>query len=84
MYTRTDEAMLTLTSIGVDIGKDVFHLVGFDGDIHNGAGTARALGVPFVAVSFGYARTSVEDLEADVVIDHFDQLADALARLDAG
>ena len=51
------------------------------GDNHNDAGTARSLGVPFVAVSFGYARTSVEDLEADVVIDHFDQLAAALEAL---
>jgi len=68
-----------LDKLGTDAARAVMV-----GDNHNDAGTARALGVPFVAVSFGYARTSVEDLEADVVIDHFDQLADALVRLDAG
>ncbi len=54
------------------------------GDNHNDAGVARALGVPFVAVSFGYARGTVAELEADVVIDHFDQLDAALAALASG
>ena len=30
MNTKTDGSTLSLTSIGIDIGKDVFHLVGFD------------------------------------------------------
>lgn len=51
------------------------------GDNHNDAATARALGVPFIAVSFGYARGPVGELGADLVIDHFDALANALARL---
>jgi phosphoglycolate phosphatase len=51
------------------------------GDNHNDAGVARALGVPFVAVSFGYARGTVAELEADRVIDHFRELAAALAAL---
>ncbi|MEK9752798.1 MAG: phosphoglycolate phosphatase [Rhodospirillaceae bacterium] len=51
------------------------------GDNHNDAGVARALGVPFVAVSFGYARGTVAELEADRVIHHFRELAAALAAL---
>jgi transposase len=30
MVTLTDDEALNFTSIGIDIGKDVFHLVGFD------------------------------------------------------
>ncbi len=51
------------------------------GDNHNDAATAQSLGVPFVAVSFGYARGPVADLGADVVIDHFDDLPQALETL---
>jgi phosphoglycolate phosphatase len=51
------------------------------GDNHNDAGVARALGVPFVAVSFGYARGTVEELDADHVIDHFSELSAALEAL---
>lgn len=51
------------------------------GDNHNDAATAKALGVPFVAVSFGYARGPVGELGADAVIDHFDDLAAALASV---
>ncbi len=32
MATSSDEAMADLASIGIDIGKDVFHIVGFDPD----------------------------------------------------
>ena len=32
MTKNTDNPILSLTSVGIDIGKDVFHLVGFDPD----------------------------------------------------
>jgi transposase len=32
MEARTQNAAPTLTTIGLDIGKDVFHIVGFDAD----------------------------------------------------
>lgn len=51
------------------------------GDNHNDAATAQSLGVPFVAVSFGYARGPVADLGADMVIDRFDDLIGALDAL---
>jgi phosphoglycolate phosphatase len=53
------------------------------GDNHNDAATAQALGVPFVAVSFGYARGPVAELGADVVIDDFVSLSAALQQLAA-
>ena len=42
---------------------------------------AKAAGLPCVAVSFGFADAPVQELAADAVIDHFDQLVPALARL---
>lgn len=53
------------------------------GDNHNDAGTAAALGMPFIAVSFGYARGPVSELDAHRVIDHFDDLLAALEALSA-
>jgi phosphoglycolate phosphatase len=51
------------------------------GDAATDAGAARALRVPLVLVSFGYTDTPVVDLEPDILIDHFDQLPQAAARL---
>ena len=42
---------------------------------------ANAAGQPCVAVSFGFADAPVDQLGADAVIDHFDQLVPTLARL---
>lgn len=53
----------------------------FVGDSIYDTGAARAAGQPSVAVSFGYRTQPVEELGADVVIDHFDSLWDALAAL---
>ena len=43
--------------------------------------SAKAAGVPVVAVSFGYNDMPVEEFGADAVIDHFDELLGALQRL---
>jgi len=43
--------------------------------------TARAAGVPCIAVSFGFADRPVAELGADLVIDHYSDLAPALDRL---
>jgi phosphoglycolate phosphatase len=51
------------------------------GDSASDAGAARAAGVPLVLVSFGYTDIPAADLGADVLIDHFDQLAGACAQL---
>lgn len=53
----------------------------FVGDTTFDVGAARAAGLPCVAVSFGFCDRPPHDLGADAVIDHFDQLVPALARL---
>ena len=47
------------------------------GDSASDLGAARAAGVPVVLVSFGYTDIPARDLGPDVLIDHFDQLAEA-------
>jgi len=51
------------------------------GDSANDVKTAKALNVPAIAVSFGYSRGPVADLQADMVIDRFDELWEVLPRL---
>ncbi len=51
------------------------------GDTENDVAAARGAGVPVIAVAFGYARVPAEDLGADAVIGHFDELPDAIRRL---
>lgn len=51
------------------------------GDSIIDAGTARAAGTPFVAVSFGFRDRPVEALGADAVIDDYAELIPALLRL---
>ncbi len=51
------------------------------GDGPNDALAARAAGVPVVLVSYGYPGGDVHALGADLVIDHFAELPDALNRL---
>jgi phosphoglycolate phosphatase len=51
------------------------------GDAATDAGAARAAGIPLVLVSFGYTETPARELEPDALIDHFDELPDACARL---
>ena len=53
----------------------------FVGDSITDADTARAAGVPFVAVSFGYSDRPAEALGADAVIDAFSGLHAALRHL---
>ncbi|MFM5931492.1 MAG: HAD-IA family hydrolase [Novosphingobium sp.] len=51
------------------------------GDTTYDTGAAKAAGLPVVAVSFGFNDVPVHELGADAVIDHFDELVPALARL---
>jgi phosphoglycolate phosphatase len=53
----------------------------FVGDTTFDTGAARAAGLPSVAVSFGFCDALPHELGADAVIDHFDELIPALARL---
>ncbi|MBV9932290.1 MAG: phosphoglycolate phosphatase [Alphaproteobacteria bacterium] len=51
------------------------------GDSITDADTARAAGVPFVAVSFGFRDRPLDALGADVAIDRYDDLMNALYAL---
>ena len=51
------------------------------GDSRADVAAAKAAGVPVVGVTFGYTPEPVGTYGPDVTIDHFDQLADALASL---
>jgi phosphoglycolate phosphatase len=51
------------------------------GDSGTDIATARAAGIPMVAVEFGYSDTPVRDLGPDRLIGHFDELAAAVLGL---
>ncbi|KPF91622.1 phosphoglycolate phosphatase [Novosphingobium sp. AAP83] len=53
----------------------------FVGDTTFDTGAARAAGLPVVAVRFGFCDLPPDDLGADAVIDHFDDLVSVLERL---
>ena len=51
------------------------------GDSGTDIATARAAGIPIVAVDFGYSETPIAELKPDRLISHFDQLAGAVMEL---
>jgi phosphoglycolate phosphatase len=51
------------------------------GDSENDAASARAAGLPLLLMRYGYARIDPGQLGADVVLDRFDELPEALERL---
>ena len=53
------------------------------GDSRTDIDTARAAGVPVIAVDFGYTDVPIADLNPDRIISHFDQLWDAVVAVDA-
>jgi phosphoglycolate phosphatase len=53
------------------------------GDSEADVAAARAAGIPVIAVSFGYAAGRPDELGADAVLDHFDDLPSLLKRFPA-
>jgi phosphoglycolate phosphatase len=51
------------------------------GDSRTDISTAKAAGIPVVAVTFGYTDTPVRELGPDIVIEHFDELGAAIDRI---
>lgn len=51
------------------------------GDSRTDVMTAKAAGLPVIAVPFGYSDVPVVELEPDLVIEHFDDLPSAIRRL---
>ena len=66
----------TIERAGGDIGRAVMI-----GDSISDARAARNAGVPLILVSFGYTDIPARDLEPDILIDHFNELPAACARL---
>ena len=51
------------------------------GDSKTDIDTAKAAGIPVIAVDFGYTPVPVTELGPDIVISHFDELVGAVAEL---
>ena len=51
------------------------------GDSGTDIATARAAGIPVVAVDFGYSEPPIRELRPDRLISHFDELAHAIFAL---
>jgi phosphoglycolate phosphatase len=51
------------------------------GDNENDAAAARAAGLRLILMRYGYARVPLAEIGADIELDRFDQLPDALERL---
>jgi len=51
------------------------------GDSKTDIDTAKAAGIPVVAVTFGYTDVHVRELAPDAIIDHYDELIPAIERL---
>jgi phosphoglycolate phosphatase len=69
----------TIAKARGDLGRAVMV-----GDSSTDIETARAAGVPVVAVDFGYTDKPIEEYRPDRVISHFDQLWEAVAALRSG
>jgi phosphoglycolate phosphatase len=54
------------------------------GDSGTDIATARAAGIPVVAVDFGYSETPIRELRPDRLIGHFDDLAAAILAVAPG
>lgn len=51
------------------------------GDSEVDIATAKAAGIPVIAMSYGYAKVPLETLEPDAVADSFDEIPALVARL---
>lgn len=77
-YFKPDPRHLSLTieRAGGDMAGSVMV-----GDSRTDIATAKAAGVPVVAVTFGYTDTPVAELDPDAVVDSYDALPQAVRRV---
>ncbi|MGJ3264206.1 MAG: phosphoglycolate phosphatase [Salinarimonas sp.] len=77
-YYKPDPRHLTQTiaRAGGDVSRAIMI-----GDSLTDIATAKAAGVPVIAVPFGYTDVPVTELEPDLVVEHFDGMAAAILRL---
>src|SRR3954454_23511057 len=78
-YFKPDPRHLTLTVEKANGDPAPAVMVG---DSRTDVATAKAAGIPVVAVTFGYTDVPVRDLDPNAVIDGFDELAAAIGRLE--
>lgn len=80
-WFKPDPRHLTMTieAAGGDAARCVMI-----GDSLTDIATAKAAGVPVIAVPFGYSDRPVHEYEPDAVIAHFDELVAAVGRLVSG
>jgi phosphoglycolate phosphatase len=67
----------TLDAMGVAPGAPAIMV----GDSINDVRTAHGMGVPCICVAYGYIHGRIEDWGADLIIDRFADLPDAIRRL---
>lgn len=77
-YCKPDPRHLLLT---IELGEGDAARAVMVGDSLTDIATARAAGIPSIAVTFGYTDKPVRELGADRVIEHFDDLFGAIADL---
>jgi len=77
-YSKPDSRHVhkVIDMLGTDAASAVFV-----GDSETDVAAARNAGLPIVLVSYGYTLAPPEDLGADVLIDHFSDLPEALISL---
>jgi phosphoglycolate phosphatase len=80
-YFKPDPRHLTLT-IAAAAGDPARAIM--VGDSRTDIATAKAAGIPAVAVTFGYTDTPVEELDPEIVIDDFAKLSEAVAQIERG
>ena len=51
------------------------------GDTETDIATAKAAGIPVIAVTFGYSHVHVEKFQPDAMMDHYRELPDRIAEL---
>ena len=68
----------TVRMAGGDLARSVMV-----GDSETDIATARAAGVPVIAVTFGYTHEPVQAFGPDATIDHYRELVAAIGRVSA-
>ncbi len=63
-----------------DMGGDIRKTI-MIGDSETDFLTAKNAGVPSILVSFGYSERPIQELDCDVLIDHYDQLVAAVEKV---
>lgn len=66
----------TVKLMGTDIQSAIMI-----GDSETDINAAKNADIPAIAVSFGYSSKPVNELGADIIINHFDELPDAVRQI---